>query len=204
MLSLALLLIISSNVFAQESGSPEAVLNVQELAVDSLDSETGSQELSQVPSNEDVVQKDVNEPHIKDMLERASLSQSKLILEQIGSLFFTSYEHQLVKEARKGFVARAPTETEVDESQGDDKPRPKGPRELQVGGIVYLSADDWTVWINGQRVTPDRLPPEILDIRVSKDFVKLKWFDSFTNQIYPVKIKTHQRFNLDTRIFLPG
>ena len=126
---------------------------------------------------------------------------------QIPSLFFTTGEHNLIADARKGLVARPATETEIAESEEQQEKGqrpPRGPRELALGGIVYASAGDWTIWLNGQKITPKRIPPEILDIRVNKDTVSLKWFDAYTNQIFPVKLKSHQRFNIDTRIFLPG
>ena len=108
----------------------------------------------------------------------------------------------MIAEARAGFTARPPTDTELrNATDGNVK---IGVREINLAGIVYLSAGDWTIWLNGQKVTPSRLPPEILDIKVRKNSIKLKWFDEYTNQIFPIKLKTHQRFNIDTRIFLPG
>ena len=70
--------------------------------------------------------------------------------------------------------------------------------------FVYASGEDWVVWLNGQRVTPEAVPKQIIDIQVKNDYIELKWFDSWTNLIYPVRLRPHQRFNLDTRIFLPG
>ena len=134
--------------------------------------------------------------------ERIDMVGPQIDLEQMPSLFFTPAEQSLITEARLGFTARPPTAAEI--QQAKDGNSPIGPREISLAGIVYLSAGDWTIWLNGQKVTPKRLPPEILDIKVRKNNIKLKWFDSHTNQIFPIKLKTHQRFNIDTRIFLPG
>lgn len=119
------------------------------------------------------------------------------------SLFFTPREIGLIGEAREGFVARVATEAEIARSQ-DPSQRPRGPREVALGGVLYVSNDDWTVWINKQKITPDRIPPEVTDIIVGKDYVQLKWYDAYTNQIFPIKLRPQQRFNIDTRIFLPG
>lgn len=210
LLSLAML-VFPVSVYAQADG-PAVVLDVQEIEIDDpiegdaqdIKTETVPSEGTDTGETAEAEEGKEEGSHIKDMLQRAALSQSQLILERVGSLFFTSYEYQLIKEARKGYTARAPTEREIDKSQEEERPRKKGPRELTVGGIIYSSDNDWTVWLNGQKITPTRLPEEILDIIVRKDYIKLKWFDPNTNQIYPIKIKTHQRFNLDTRIFLPG
>lgn len=142
-----------------------------------------------------------NEP-IKQVDERIRLVKPDVELNNISSLFFTPSEQSLVSEARLGYTARPPTDSELRQAERGNVP--KGPRELSLGGIIYASAGDWTIWLNGQKVTPKRLPPEVLDIKVRKDSIKLKWFDAYTNQIFPVKLRTHQRFNIDTRIFLPG
>ena len=77
-------------------------------------------------------------------------------------------------------------------------------REIILGGILYVSDDDWTIWLNGKRVTPKALPKEVIDLKVYDAHIEVKWFDDWTNQIFPIRLKTHQRFNIDTRIFLPG
>lgn len=140
-----------------------------------------------------------------EMAERVLLGQPEVQIDQIPSLFFTSGEEVLVASVRNGITARVSDESDLGTRNQEDEYRPnRGPRELALGGIVYTSSSDWTVWINGERITPKRLPPEVLDIKVSKDHINLKWFDAYTNQIFPIKLKPHQRFNIDTRIFLPG
>ena len=147
------------------------------------------------------------DPLIEEMVRRSMLYGINMDPTQFPSLFFTMFEQKLLADARQGLVARPPTQAEIDEAEQRsiwEEERVMGPREISLGGIVYLSSGDWTIWLNEQKVTPNNIPPEIVDIRVYKNFVKLKWFDSYTNQIYPVKMRTHQRFNIDTRIFLPG
>ncbi len=215
-MAFVLLLSVSSNIVLAQD-------NVEKQNLDSAPSaeaiESATQKLGLVNVDTDTEEKEEKEekllpvetltgdPQIEEMVRRLQLYAPDILMQQIGSLFFTAYEQNLIEDARKGLVARAPTDFEISDSIKDQKEgsRPTmGPRELAVGGIVYISSGDWTVWINGQKITPDRLPSEILDIRVYKNYIKIKWFDAYTNQIFPIKIKTHQRFNIDTRIFLPG
>lgn len=77
-------------------------------------------------------------------------------------------------------------------------------RDIRLGGIVMQGGDDWIVWLNKQRLTPHRLPPEVRDIRVHKDYIELKWFDAQADKIVPIRLRPNQRFNLDARMFLPG
>lgn len=141
---------------------------------------------------------------LEDVAARIKQVKPSIDLNQIPSLFFTPSEQSLIAEARAGFTARPPTDLELRQAEQGEASVPMGPRELALGGIVYTSAGDWTIWLNGEEVTPKRLPPEILDIKVRKDYVRIRWFDAYTNQIFPIKIRSNQRFNIDTRIFLPG
>lgn len=127
---------------------------------------------------------------------------------QYPSLFFTYWQHQAIMDAKssRGHV-RPPTPEELEAlkngSDEDIKPDP-GPRELALGGIVFKGSDDWTIWLNEQRITPKAIPKEIIDLQVFKNYVEVKWHDEFTGRIYPVRLRAHERFNLDMRIYLPG
>ena len=124
---------------------------------------------------------------------------------EIPSLFFTYWQHRAIVDAKnsRGSV-RPPTQEELEAiERGEDLVDP-GPRDITLGGIVFADKNDWTIWINGQRIQPNAIPKEILDLRVYEDYVELKWLDEYTKQIFPLRLRAHQRFNLDTRMFLPG
>jgi hypothetical protein len=136
---------------------------------------------------------------------KRKLREPEVMPQDFVSVFFTLWQHSLLQEAKAGFITRKPTMSELKNS-GDAIPAnpQRGIREISLGGIVYKQAEDWTIWLNGQRVTPEALPEGVLDLRVAEDHIDLKWFDRFTNLIYPIRLHSHQRFNLDARIFLPG
>ncbi len=129
---------------------------------------------------------------------------------QYAPILFTYWEHAAIQDARssRGLV-RPLSESELEDALNsrDDGQRVRPPpeeREIRLSGIVYNGGKDWTIWLNGKRVTPDALPREVLDLKVFKSYVEMKWFDEYTNQIFPLRLRPHQRFNIDTRIFLPG
>lgn len=135
----------------------------------------------------------------------AALRQPEVQPQDLKTVFFTLWQHKLLEEQRRlGVVTRGATPQELQASNTAPENRVRGIRELSLGGIVYASGEDWVVWLNGQRVTPEAVPKQIIDIQVKNDYIELKWFDSWTNLIYPIRLRPHQRFNLDTRIFLPG
>jgi hypothetical protein len=135
---------------------------------------------------------------------KTALRKPAVTPEQVKSLFYTVWQHALLQEAKRGFLSRPPTAGELTSKKDASKPTVKGIREISLGGIAYIAPKQWTIWLNDQRVQPDAIPKQIIDIKVSDDHVDLKWFDEYTNLIYPIRIRPHQRFNLDTRIFLPG
>lgn len=125
--------------------------------------------------------------------------------EEIPSLFFTFWQSRAIEDAKNAVgTVRPPTEAELNAVPDDDIPKDPGIRNIQLGGIVYEGEKDWTIWLNGQRVTPNSVPKEVLDLRVFNNYIELKWLDEYTNQVFPIRIRAHQRFNLDARIFLPG
>ena len=131
---------------------------------------------------------------------------SVLKSKKIPSLFFTYWQHQAIQDAKKSRgVVRPPTQAELDAMKnGDDlKPKPQE-RDITLEGIVFVDDGDWTIWLNGKRVTPSAVPVEVLDLQVFKDYIEVKWLDDYTDQVFPIRLRAHQRFNLDLRMFLPG
>lgn len=122
----------------------------------------------------------------------------------VPSLVFTPEQYALLREARVGFNTRVPSAQEL-QNAGKEQTNPMiAVRNIKLGGIAFSNPDEWTIWLNGTRVTPDALPQQAIDLRVYKDFIEMKWFDAQTNQIFPVRLRTNQTFNLDARVFLPG
>lgn len=135
-------------------------------------------------------------PIEKEISEQLSFQKPTVNVNMMPSLFFTVWEHDLVLDARRGLITRDPTT--------EDGIAETGPRDIALGGIVYHNGAEWTIWLNSLRVSPTAIPDEVLDLKVYKDYIELEWFDESTNQIFPIRMRPHQRFNLDTRMFLPG
>jgi hypothetical protein len=134
----------------------------------------------------------------------------KFDAETFPSLLFTYWEQVAIEDARRSIgTNRAPTEAELmrDLNQQADVEKVKPPPEeryVSLSGIAFNAKEKWTIWLNGERVTPDAIPPEVLDLKVFSKYIEIKWYDDYTNRIIPIRLRPHQRFNIDTRIFLPG
>lgn len=148
-----------------------------------------------------------SETNIMSVTEKAQMEGASVDIRTLTPLVYTSDEYILLQEAMRQFTTRPPTQAEIQEAEEfveEEEVIDPGIRELSLAGIVYRGQKDWTIWFNQQRVTPQAIPEQVLDLKVRKNYIDLKWYDEYTNRIYPVRLRPHQRFNLDSRIFLPG
>jgi hypothetical protein len=113
-----------------------------------------------------------------------------------GSLFLTPSEITAIRLAKLG---RPASNVEVG---GVVIPQH---REISVSGVLYRSAKDWIVWMNGKKVTPKELLPEIVDIKVeSSSRVRLKWYDAGLDSVIAITLRPHQTYDITSGILLPG
>ena len=77
-------------------------------------------------------------------------------------------------------------------------------RVIMLSGVYYKSSTDWVVWINGQKMTPKSLLPEVMDVSVRDDKVSLKWFDIGLNDVISITLRPHQTYDIVTGVLLPG
>lgn len=77
---------------------------------------------------------------------------------------------------------------------------PEGPavRVLRLGAIIRFGADRWTVWLNGERVTPGNLPDQIRAISVFDDMVRMDWFDQRRGTSVRVELRPYHEMLLDS------
>lgn len=145
-------------------------------------------------------------------IEVIDKENEELLPTEIPSILFTKWEYEAIMDALSVVgtaKVRAPTSSELRDADKLQEERfkvrpPPEERDITLNGLVYGGKNDWTIWLNGSRVTPGALPKEVIDLRVYKEFIEMKWFDDYSQTVYPIRLKPHQRFNLDTRIFLPG
>lgn len=77
-------------------------------------------------------------------------------------------------------------------------------RTISLSGVIFRKPDDWIVWLNGKKMTPGDVLPEVVDIKVEDNIVHLKWFDIGLNDIISISLKPHQTYDITTGILLPG
>ena len=135
---------------------------------------------------------------------REHLSGEQVRPSDMKTVMFTLWEHSLLKEAEITYYSRDPDAEVGEDGEEVEETIKKGPREIILGGISYISDKRWTIWLNSQRITPKSLPPEVINLEVSREYVELQWFDEYTNTIYPIRLRPNERFNIDSQLFIPG
>jgi hypothetical protein len=77
-------------------------------------------------------------------------------------------------------------------------------RTITLAGVLYNKPNDWIIWLNGQKLVPGVLLPEIMDISVNRDVVHLQWFDIGMNKIISLSLRPHQTYDIVTGLLLPA
>ncbi len=121
----------------------------------------------------------------------------------LSRFLFSQEEIEKLKQALGGAFKRAP-EVPQSAEQDDDAPAAEYPRIVSMSGLIYTGPQDWTFWLNGVRVTPDKMMDELQNLYVTKHYIDFSWLDRQTNQLYPLRLRPHQSFHLDTKVFFTG
>jgi len=126
------------------------------------------------------------------------LTQAELLAPFSGTFFLTPLEIVSIQQAMAGRVTSAKTLAKA-------SPQVQVNQIIRISGVVYRAPDDWIVWINGQKVTPGHLLPEMIDINVrDSSAVALKWFDINRGRVIAITLRPQQVYDLTTGILLPG
>lgn len=119
------------------------------------------------------------------------------------SLMFSESEILKIQAALVGVENEAINSIDNEDPTSEEINTPTN-RFIKLGGIAYTSPDRWMIWINDQRVTPNNLLPEIVEIQVRKDYVDLKWFDEMLRKIIKIRLRPNWAYEIRTGILIPG
>jgi hypothetical protein len=218
----AIILSGSSVAGAQESPSvlPD-VSTTAKLSSISLDELTAEQKALEAIKQLDIQSLGLTEEDLKSMPPeqillmavedrmKKELMRLDNLEPEIPSVFFDYAEHTQLRAVLGKSKTPIPDEqSSAAEDQESDitllSNELSGQRDISLGGILFNGPEDWILWLNNQRLTPQRIPAQIKAINVTKSYVELRWYDDVSKQIVPIRLRPSQRFNLDARMFFPG
>ena len=119
------------------------------------------------------------------------------------SLMFTESEILKIQAALTGLENEAIEGVSNEDPTSEELSVPEN-RFIRLGGIAFTTPDRWMIWINGQRVTPNNMLPEIVEIQVHKDYVDLKWFDELLRKIIKIRLRPNWAYEIRTGVLIPG
>jgi hypothetical protein len=96
-----------------------------------------------------------------------------------ASLFFTSQE---MREA--GMLTR--------------KIPPVREGEIHLGAVVYYDPDDWTLWLQGTKWTPETEQSDLRVLEVTANDVRLLWRGENGKEAQEILLKPNQSFEIAT------
>lgn len=63
---------------------------------------------------------------------------------------------------------------------------------LTLNGIVFVSDKQWVIWINHQRITPDKLPNWLKIIKITETYIQCEYL--YNNLWYQVTLEPYDTF----------
>ncbi len=135
--------------------------------------------------------------------ERETIDDARNFTGELYQRYVKSIEDRRQKESLRKALEKSGKQVrsvEVEEREMPDFDE----RFITLQGIMFSSADHWTVWINGVRMEPGKIPTYIADLKVTQKFAEFKWYDEYTNKVIPLRLRSLERFHIDSRTFFKG
>lgn len=198
--ALLLLAFLVASPFAQAQEAPNAPAVAPVPAVAAPDP-TNATDASAPPSASDASQpKAVTGPTSPEdpMASDAAPAVADIHRAFQGSLFYTPQEVAMIQQVMMG----APVIGGTVMSGGVAI---QTRRFIRLSGVLWRGAKDWIVWVNGYKVTPKYMLPEIVSMNVkSSSRVNFKWYDLGLDEVLDVTLRPHQVYDITSAILLPG
>jgi len=90
-----------------------------------------------------------------------------------------------------------PQET-YDASHEARKIAPAGKGDLRLDAIIYYGDNDWTLWLQGERWTPDTIRENIKILRVTPTEATFDWKEGVTAPPQKITLKPNQYYQIST------
>ncbi|MEN8235990.1 MAG: hypothetical protein ABFQ95_00340 [Pseudomonadota bacterium] len=98
------------------------------------------------------------------------------------SLLFTPEEQYQIKSTNRRAHIRA--KTPIHQA-----------KQLHLNAVLYVDENNWTIWINGHKITPNSPNVHLIIHKVSSEHILCTW--KHTTQNYEVELRTNQMFKVN-------
>lgn len=76
--------------------------------------------------------------------------------------------------------------------------------DLRLGAVFYYNPGDWTLWLQGQKITPATHRDDIQVLEVAPDYVRLRLAAASGLAAHEIILKPYQSYRLSTGDVLDG
>lgn len=75
---------------------------------------------------------------------------------------------------------------------------PPGQGDIRLGAIIYYDDEDWIVWMQGEKWTPETSHENMKITKVSEDSVSVSWKETEASEERLITLRPHQSYRIST------
>ncbi len=121
----------------------------------------------------------------------------------VPDLMFTADEIEGLELARRGQLEKQAKDAVTEEKEAQRKLRFSS-TALHLSSIVYSGPQTWAIWLNGRRITPNRLPENMKAVSVDKYSVRFDYKPSRIKPAVKVRLRPNQSYLISTGKIIEG
>jgi hypothetical protein len=75
---------------------------------------------------------------------------------------------------------------------------PAGVGDIRLGAVMYYGPDDWTLWLQGEKWTPETSRDDLRVLEVTEDAVRLWWRNEDDATEHEITLRPNESFQIAT------
>jgi hypothetical protein len=75
---------------------------------------------------------------------------------------------------------------------------PAGQGDIHLGAVMYYGTNDWTLWLQGEKWTPETSRDDLRVLEVTATAVRLSWRDEEDKTTREITLKPNESYQIST------
>lgn len=75
---------------------------------------------------------------------------------------------------------------------------PAGQGDIHLGAVMYYGPHDWTLWLQGEKWTPETTRNNLHVLNVTANDVRLSWQDESNSAVHEITLRPNQAYQIAT------
>jgi len=111
------------------------------------------------------------------------------------SLFYTPQQLSLLNQALNSPATFVPQDDPNAKASDTPGGKPVGRPPLVLTGLIFKSAKDWTIFLNGRAYRPNSLPAQLQEIEVTQEHVSMVWLENPDDGPINLRLRPRQKYD---------